>query len=332
MEREPCRYQSEKRADRRTYRRTYRLGRACPLTPAVRASILKTGVPKMDGGENRTEMTAARAGKIHAVPYRCGRLRGLCVPEYRSFDLTVIPWNDLRTRSDPMHQLVKASRTRCVVRLNYTPEGQPTRVVYAKRVLVRDLRKRLGSLFTPSKAKHEWQAAHRLLALGIETARPVVCAELRTGPWHYANFLVTEALADARPLAKDLQDLGGGEARVGRLVQLAGWLWTVHRRGFYHDDCSAQHVFVRTELPSRPTFAFIDLDNCRFHRATVPWSRRVKNLFQLLRSLPASSASRAERECFVRAYLESSGEMNRYDAAVAALHRLACAKESEIHL
>ncbi len=277
-------------------------------------------------------MTAGRGGKIHAVPYRCGRLRGFCVPEYRSFDLTVIPWNDLRTRSDSRYHLMKASRTRCVVRLTYAPEGRPTQMVYAKRVLVRDLRKRLGSLFTPSKAKHEWHAAHRLFALGIETARPVVCAELRAGPWHYANFLVTEELANARPLAKDLQELAGGEARVRRLVQLAGWLWTVHRRGFYHDDCSAQHVFVRTNLSAGPTFAFIDLDNCRFHRATVPWPRRVKNLFQLLRSLPVSSASRAERERFVRAYLDASGEIKRYEAAVAALHRLARAKEAEIHL
>ncbi len=156
--------------------------------------------------------------------------------------------------------------------------------------------------------------------------------KLRAGPWHYANFLVTEELAGARPLAMDVQNLAAGPTRSERLAQLARWLWTVHRRGFYHDDCSAQHVFVGTDSPTGLTFAFIDLDNCRFHRATVPWSRRVKNLFQLLRSLPAPCASRAERERFVRVYLECSGETSRYNAAVSLLHRLARDKESEIHL
>jgi len=268
------------------------------------------------------------------VAYQCGPLRGICVRGYEVLDLTAIPWDDLKASSDPNHELTKSSRTRRVVRLEFAPSGQPPRVVYAKRVLVADWRKRIGRLFAPSKARREWTAGYRLMDMGLATARPVVCAELWQGPWLRANFLVTEEIADARPLRAELEYLGSGRERRHVLGQVGEWLWQVHCRGFYHDDCSTQHIFVRptslAPVEGRQQFWFIDLDNCRFHRATVPWRRRIKNLFQLLRSIPPRRLSRTDRLRFLQAYLNVSGEAHRLRRAIARMRRLARAKKADI--
>jgi len=270
------------------------------------------------------------------LPYHCGRLRGVCVEGYESLDLTTRPWEDLKARRVENHYLAKSSRTRCVVRLEYTPPGQPPRGIYAKRVLVRDWRKRFGCLFVPSKARHEWKAGYRLPAMGIATARPVVCAELWEGFWLVANFLVTEEIAGARAFDLELVQLRTLRERRALWKHFAEWLWQVHRRGFYHDDCSAQHIFVGPCDPAapdaRPPLAFIDLDNSRFYRGAVAWRRRVKNLFQVLRSISPKVASRVDRYHFVRCYLDASGETRRLREAVGRMRRLARAKQAEIHL
>ena len=270
------------------------------------------------------------------LPYHCGPLRGLCSDGYQSFDLTEIPWDELKGRSEPALRLTKSSRTRCVVRMEFAPPSQPPRVVYAKRVLVADWRKRLGCLFVPSKAQYEWTAGYRLPTLGLATARPVVCAERWRGPWLCENYLVTEEIAGARPLRVELAQIPQRSQRCDLLRLLAEWLWQVHQRGFYHDDCSTQHVFVEPSAPGSQNqalrFWFIDLDNCRFHRATVPWRRRVKNLFQLLRSIPPRWASRSDRLYFVRSYLSASGESQRLRRAVVRMRCLARWKEADIHL
>jgi hypothetical protein len=218
-------------------------------------------------------------------------------------------------------------------------------------VRVLDNRKRIGALLTPSKARHDWNAGYRLIEMGIATARPVVFAEEWRGPWLAASFLVTEELVGARSLRAELARVATRHARRNRLVALGRWLWSVHRRGFYHDDCSAEHVYVRMEQDANEAvsaeressdretatkeaepFLFIDLDNCRFHRGAVPWWRRVKNLFQVLRSLPAEVASRTDRLHFVLAYLEASGERRRLPRAVAGMRRLARHKGARLGL
>jgi hypothetical protein len=273
---------------------------------------------------------------VQAVVYRCGPLRGLCVPGYESFDLGAIPWDDLQKRSDPNHELAKSSRTRRVVRLEFAPPGQPVRGVFAKRARVRDWRKRIGYLYVPSKARREWTAGYRLLEMGFHTPQPLVWADHREGPWLRENYLVTEEILDAASLREKLVRAESCAARRRILTELARWLWQLHQRGAYHDDCSAEHVFVgpRETLATadRREFWLIDLDNCRFHHAAVPWNRRIKNLFQLLRSIPPRAVSRTDRLRFVCAYLESSGESPRLRRAVGRLRRLARAKEADIHL
>ena len=297
------------------------------------------------------------------VPYRRGALRGVCLEGYQGLDLVAIPWDQLRHRSDPNHELAKASRTRRVVRLEYAPDGQAPRGVYVKRVLVRSWRKRLGCLFVPSKARHEWRAGHRLQALGFATPQPVLFAERWAGLWLRANYLATEELDGAASLRQALEGAATRDERRVLLGGLARWLWEVHAQGFYHDDCSTQHVFVgapaepgrngvvgwavslststaeaagvgqESRQPNRLShFWFIDLDNCRFHWRAVPWHRRVKNLFQLLRSIPPRGAGRTDRLFFLQTYLAAAGAPERLRRTVGGIARLARRKRANVHL
>jgi hypothetical protein len=284
------------------------------------------------------------------IPYRRGTLRGRCLAGYESFDLSAIPWDRLGSQSHDGIDLAKRSRTRRVVRMEFAPDGEAPRGVYAKRVQVLDNRKRIGALLIPSKARHEWNAGYRLIEMGVATARPVVFAEEWRGPWLAASFLVTEELVGARSLREELARVDDRRGRRNLLAEFGCWLWSVHRRGFYHDDCSAEHVYVRTEKDAEKetpaekessgrktaavseAFLFIDLDNCRFHRRAVPWWRRVKNLFQVLRSIPTELASRTDRLHFVLSYLEASGERRRLHRAVAGMRRLARRKDAQLEL
>lgn len=278
--------------------------------------------------------------KPRHVTYHCGPLRGLCEQGYESFDLTSIPWDTLRNKPDSVHELAKKSRTRRVIRLDFAPVGRPTRGVFAKRVRVLDRRKMIGALLIPSKTRHEWKAGHRLLDMGISTCRPVIFAEDREGRKLKACYLVTEEIQNAGCVADELASLRSRRTeRRSLLVAMAHWLWRAHRQGFYHDDCSVEHVFVGPAAEgttaggeTQRRFWFIDLDNSRFHWLTVPWRRRVKNLFQLLRSIPLHLASRTDRLHFVLAYLKASGERRRLRRAVAGMRRLARRKKAKIYL
>lgn len=288
----------------------------------------------MRGTSEQVRLSEPGADSI--VAYRRGALRGLCVADYESLDLTAIPWDNLKNADDPRHELAKSSRTRRVVRFDFIARDGRPRAVYAKRTAIRDWRKRLGCLFVRSKARREWDSGHRLLAMGFATARPVVYAEKWQGPWLEASYLVTEEIVGARPLRLELEQIASAAERRALLEQLADWLWRAHRQGFYHDDFSAQHVFVGRERAStehqQPVFWIIDLDNCRFFRRAVPWRRRVVNLFQILRSIPSSRLGPTDRLRFVEFYLQISGESHRLASAIARMRRLAEAKQADVYL
>jgi hypothetical protein len=307
--------------------------------------------------ENLPEDMGSSNGRPPFVDYRCGQLRGVCLDGFEGFDLAAIPWDEIKVRPDLAHQLAKTSRTRRVVRVEFAPPRAGARGFFVKRVLIRSWRKRLGCLVAASKAKQEWEAGFRLLSLGFATPRPVIFAEHWRGPWLAANYIATEEIRGAVALRHEIERVrGDGQGRRRLFEQLAHWLWGAHRSGFYHDDCSTQHIFVArppdgaAERGERrdPTvkegsagvapaegerlFWFIDLDNCRFYGKPIPWRRRVKNLFQLLRSIPPRWATRTDRLRFIRAYLEAAGDEGFLRAAVEGMHHLAVAKNANIHL
>jgi len=107
------------------------------------------------------------------------------------------------------------------------------------------------------------------------------------------------------------------EQRLAALCALARFVRLGHEKGFCHDDCSAHHVFVAdvpaADIASAPMF-FIDVDNGRLESRSSEWLR-VKNCFQLFRSLPDGSLTRREKAEFLHVYFDrvlSDAEIEDY--------------------
>ncbi|OPZ16625.1 MAG: 3-deoxy-D-manno-octulosonic-acid kinase [candidate division BRC1 bacterium ADurb.BinA364] len=244
--------------------------------------------------------------RFSIVPYRCGRLRGECFEPFASLRLAELPWSRARAESDPENRLEKASRTRRVLSFmwqgseRWTPEA-PIRL-YAKRASLRDARRLALAVFRPSKARKEWRIGLEMMRRGVPAPLPVVFAVERRRGIPVAGYHVSIELAGADAFDALFARLACDSERREALRRLGRFVRQGHEKGFFHDDCSAQHVFVETSGESVESWGgmhFIDVDNCGFCRATE-W-RIVKNAFQILRSFPGRGISSDEQTIFLEA-------------------------------
>jgi hypothetical protein len=229
--------------------------------------------------------------------------KGRALRDYQNFPIHELPWANLR-REGSAHenvQCVKSSNSRRVLRvLLPAASGEHSRVVYVKRYRINTLRRRVGTRLLGNKAVREFELGHGLLRAGIATPLPLAWAEHRTAvtappgddtpPLPPAAYLLTLEWPNNGSVA---DWLAAHPAERDRIVRpLADFLAFAHDRGFYHDDCAAQHILVadsaRFDEAEAPTsaFGFIDLDNGRLSSRPLASSARLSNLFQVLRSIP----------------------------------------------
>ncbi|GAB4311316.1 MAG: hypothetical protein Kow0059_01290 [Candidatus Sumerlaeia bacterium] len=208
--------------------------------------------------------------------------------------------------------LVKRSHTRRVLRGAWTPPGSPTPIqIYLKRYKIRTPLKALIALVVPPKGPREFQRLAAARARGIPCPRPLLWAVMRRGGLPAFSCLAVESLGeDVEPLRSFLEQCGAG-GRAERLEAAARFLRAAHDRGFYHDDCSAEHIVVNSRLWRERRaagsngagdgpdalrsglFAFLDVDNARLGRAAVGDADRLKNIAQVWRSFGRKSALNA---------------------------------------
>lgn len=259
--------------------------------------------------------------------------RGQAVSGYERFSFADLPWAELRREGDRAEiigariECVKASQSRRVLRISRGGE-----TLFAKRYLINNWRRYLGNRIAGTKAAREFDLGHRLLKTGIATPRPLACAEhlkpsanpvlppasyLLTLEWPNAGS-VKAWLSDHRDEAEPLWSA------------LAHFLADAHARGFYHDDCSAEHILIsRDAAPGKIAprdFAFIDIDNGRLDREPVNSIRRHTNLFQILRSLGVKSFPLRQREFFIAEYLKAAGRSDEARQCRDAIDRIAARK------
>ena len=116
------------------------------------------------------------------------------------------------------------------------------------------------------------------------------------------SFLVTRAVDNAQEFPVLLQSLQGRQ-KWQVLRELASFLVLLHQRGFYHDDCSSTHVLVNALNPrvADNNFLIIDLDNCRL-LTRVSRMKVLKNIFQILYSLPPNRVFKSDKLRLLKAY------------------------------
>jgi hypothetical protein len=153
----------------------------------------------------------------------------------------------------------------------------------------------------------------------------VIVAERRAGGIVQESFLVTEAIAAESTLRDHLRGvvLERGEDPTPLIAPLATFIHELHGAKFYHDDLSADHIWVRTEN-GVPRFGLIDLDQSRFRLWLTERHRRM-NLFQVLRSTQVKLLNREARLKLLEVFYGPAWPSNR-DTVLSWLTNMESAK------
>jgi tRNA A-37 threonylcarbamoyl transferase component Bud32 len=223
------------------------------------------------------------------LPYEDPRdptIRGRAVAGHGHISISALPWDLREEMGDGRHRCVKASSTRRVLAFEEEVSASRPMTLFAKRNRARTPLKALGYRLYRSKARREWQIGWSLVRRGFLTGRPVLVAERRRRGLVSESYLITEQIGAQTTLLRHLRERvkERGEDPTELVQALAAFVNRLHAARFYHDDLSAEHIWVNTET-NPPRFGLIDLDQARF----TPWitrARKMTNLFQILRSVP----------------------------------------------
>lgn len=216
---------------------------------------------------------------------------------------------------------------RRTVRLELKAAGAPPQAVYLKRYDASYL-SRLGRCLRwigwpgyADEARQEWEALHRVGALGIRTATPVAVGQERAGGLVRRSFLITAEIPGAVEGHAWMAQLPA-RARREFLQRVAAIARRLHGAGFVHKDFYIGHILV-APVNGSPELFLIDLQ--RVVKPALLWRR------WLLKDLGAMAYStlnaRASSTMLMRAFLDYSNVTTLGPAekaiARAALRRVA---------
>ena len=157
-------------------------------------------------------------------------------------------------------------------------------------------------------AGNEWQAIHRLTAIGIDTMRAVVFGQRGWNPARRHSFLITEELAPTisledfcREWAHQPPPTALKHALIRRVADMAG---RMHRAGVNHRDFYLCHFLLHLE--PQPTAQNLKLSLIDLHRAQsrtqVPRRWRDKDLAGLYFSALGIGLTQRDFLRFLRVY------------------------------
>ncbi|MBI3829345.1 MAG: hypothetical protein HY291_07500 [Planctomycetes bacterium] len=205
-----------------------------------------------------------------------------CLGPYQRFRGLDIPWNDIDALATVTEFVAKSSRSRKVVKLAAGQFGTPIEV-YVKRYNFKTWYGPLLRVTRKSRAREEFELGWKVMEAGIRTPRPVWLAEAEGAVSHF-SLLATEAIPECENVIERWWRLESEPERCELLLALGRFILMFHDRGFYHDDCKAEHFLVLPNAPSTPgEFFIIDLLGCSMAKS-VSRLNRAKNLYQILRS------------------------------------------------
>jgi serine/threonine protein kinase len=183
----------------------------------------------------------------------------------------------------------------------------PVPVIY-KRFSVTRWHDPLVHLVRNTPALRSWRNGHRLLDVGIPTARPLALVHRRRFGMTWETYLVTEKLSGAVDLRTYAQSLTGPNESADRRAlfeQTARLLRSLHRHHMSHRDLKAANLLVTPPMQSGETgkVHLIDLVGVQRFRK-LSQRQRVQNLTRLHVSfLDAPWLTRTDKRRFLRTYL-----------------------------
>lgn len=221
-------------------------------------------------------------GKVTWVVLKSQGYQIRCMKAFERFRGLEIPWDKPLEIQAIAEALVKASRSRKVVKLAAGQFGAPVQI-YVKRY---NLKTWYGPILRAprrSRAREEFDLGWALARAGIRTPRPVWLAEEDRILARY-SMLATEAIPFAEDVTIRWSNSRSEKERFCLVSALGRYLALLHKKGFFHDDCKATHILMHPNAPpTLDSFYIIDLLGCRFGRK-VTAARRARNLYQFLRT------------------------------------------------
>jgi tRNA A-37 threonylcarbamoyl transferase component Bud32 len=243
---------------------------------------------------------------------------------FKRFRGLEIPWDDMASLEEGTERVVKASRSRKVVKLAAGQYGLPVEV-FVKRYNFRTWLRFIFRAGRKTRAREEFDIGWKLMAKGIRTPRPVWMAEADGAVSPY-SLLATEALPGAESAQDRWLRCDTEKQRRELLIALGQFTGRMHDAGFYHDDYKAGHLLIFPDRPSHPReFFLIDLLGGSFP-TVLTRVRRAKNLYQMIRSfLPKRKDfgfTKDHREIFLLAYSGNALETMTWSKWVDRVGRL----------
>jgi serine/threonine protein kinase len=177
------------------------------------------------------------------------------------------------------------------------------RSIYVKRYNAFSMRAKLISIFNHSGAVRSLRGAAILSRAGISTPTPIAAVESRQCGMVMKSFYISEEIIGGMTTDSYWHSMVKDSVwRRQFLESLALIFKTLHRRGVYHNDLKDANILV---LPDNEKMSFylLDLEGVRLY-ATLNYSRRIKNLVQLNRTL-GRFIRRTDKLYFLKVYLGS---------------------------
>lgn len=168
---------------------------------------------------------------------------------------------------------------------------------------------RIRGLFRESVVRHAWETGHAFLRRGIDTPKPLVLVENRSGSTH-RQYLLTEAIANSVTVFEYLAgihlQLSAAEQRRRTLAiaqRLAHQLRRLHDCRYDHRDLKFGNILVSTDIDQPARTWLLDLDAVK-QWPRLPVQRAVQNLSRInVSSLQGAAIDNVLRLRFLRWYL-----------------------------
>ena len=289
----------------------YRLGPFGPFSPS------ETTNPQSSIGKQASQRIRKVSAAFDAknwVEFEAGEYHIRSLAPFKRFRGLDIPWDEPDELANVCERVVKASRSRKVVKLAAGHFAAPVEV-YVKRYNFRNWYGRLLRTGRKTRACEEFDLGWRLLRKGIKTPRPVWLAEAK-GAFSQFSMLATEALPEAESAVERWTRCLFEKQQRDLMTALGRFVAQIHDAGFYHDDFKAGHLLIFPRRPSAPEeFYMIDLLGGSFP-PILSSLRRAKNLYQVLRSfVPKRKKLGFEpehRDIFLLAYCANAPKEAQY--------------------
>lgn len=182
---------------------------------------------------------------------------------------------------------LRKTKRNVVLDVSLPEENRPSKNSITIKVNDMNPFRQLESLVKTTKAKRAWQAALKLIELGLDTPLPLGYIERLSGPLIHKTAYFTNTIEKGQTVKTWFWDEQRTEAERQQLIEaVAAYCRRMHDHGIMHNDLHLSN-FVISSSDDALHLSCIDLNRCRYKRHLALWQRSLDlGRLRLKRYLP----------------------------------------------